>query len=275
MQQIIYFFIRNKNFLLFAVLFFLSVVLTIRTHSFHNSAFASSANFLSGGIYSVKSSITAYFGLETENQKLVDENIRLRKTLESYKRLSDPRLDTVFPSEKFQYISAKVINNSYSKTRNQLTLNKGSNDSIEKEMGVITTKGIVGVISNTSKNYATVRSILNTNSQVSAKLKKSNHAGFLVWDGENPNIVQLTDVPRLAPILVGDTIVTDGKSTIFPRDMLIGTIKDYRLNDADDYYQLDVLLFDDMTNLSNVYAIENREAIEIKQLENPDNNAEQ
>ena len=275
MQQIIYFFIRNKNFLLFAVLFFVSVVLTIRTHSFHNSTFVSSANFFSGGIYSVKSSVTDYFGLETENQKLVDENIRLRKTLESYKRLEGERLDSVFPSEKFQYISAKVINNSYSKTRNQLTLNKGSNDRIEKEMGVITTKGIVGVISNTSKNYATVRSILNTNSQVSAKLKKSNHAGFLVWDGEDPNIVQLTDVPRLAPILVGDTIVTDGKSTIFPRDMLIGTIKEYHLNDADDYYQLDVLLFNDMTNLSNVYAIENREATEIKQLENPDDNAEQ
>ena len=275
MQQIIFFFIRNKNFLLFALLFFIAVFLTIRTHSFHESKFVSSANFISGGVYSLKSSVTGYFDLESENNSLADENVRLREQLEAYK--SSTEIDGIENSSiggKFNYRGARVINNSYSRTKNLITIDKGTNDGIQNEMGVITTNGIVGIINSSSKNYATVQSILNSNSQISAKLKKSNHFGFLVWEGGNPNRIQLTDVPRLAPILVGDTIVTDGKSTIFPRGLMVGTISDYTLDEAADYYTLEIELFNDMTNLNHVYVIENRHSEEILQLENEDPDAE-
>lgn len=275
MQQIIFFFIRNKNFLLFALLFFISIFLTIRTHSFHQSKFVSSSNFVSGGVYSIKSSITGYFDLETENDKLAEENMRLREQLEGYK--SSTLIDGIENSTiggKYNYFGANVINNSYSKTKNLITLDKGTNDGIQNELGVITTNGIVGIINSTSRNYATVQSVLNSNSQISAKLKKSNHFGFLVWNGGNPNRVRLMDVPRLAPILVGDTIVTDGKSTIFPRGLLVGKIVDYNLGESDDYYTLEIELFNDMTNLNHVYVIENRHKDEILQLENEDLDAE-
>ncbi|MFT5103257.1 MAG: rod shape-determining protein MreC [Candidatus Latescibacterota bacterium] len=276
MQQIIFFFIRNKNFLLFALLFFISLVLTVRTHSFHESKFLSSANFVSGSVYSIKSSITGYFDLALENDKLAEENMRLREQLEGYK--SNTLIDGIENSSiggKYNYFGAKVINNSYSKTKNLITIDKGTNDGIQNELGVITTYGIVGIVNRTSRNYATVQSLLNANSQISAKLKKSNAFGFLVWKGGNPNRVQLTDVPRLAHILVGDTIVTDGKSTIFPRGILVGTIVDYDLSEEDDYYTLEIELFNDMTNLNHVYVIENRHSQEILQLENEDLDAEQ
>ena len=276
MQQIIFFFIRNKNFLLFALLFFISLVLTVRTHSFHESKFLSSANFVSGSVYSIKSSITGYFDLALENNKLAEENMRLREQLEGYK--SNTLIDGIENSSiggRYSYFGAKVINNSYSKTKNLITIDKGTNDGIQNELGVITTNGIVGIVNRTSRNYATVQSLLNANSQISAKLKKSNAFGFLVWKGGNPNRVQLTDVPRLAHILVGDTIVTDGKSTIFPRGILVGTIVDYDLSEADDYYTLEIELFNDMTNLNHVYVIENRHSQEILQLENEDLDAEQ
>ena len=91
-------------------------------------------------------------------------------------------------------------------------------------MGVINSLGIVGIIDNTSNNYATVISILNIKSQINAKIKKSNHFGSLTWDGKNTGFVQLTDVPRLASIKKGDTIVTGGQSVIFPENINIGTI---------------------------------------------------
>jgi len=265
-QQIIFFFLRNKNFLLFAVLFIISIGLTIQSHSFHSSKFTSSANFLSGGIYSAKSNITGYFGLREENQTLIDENKNLRVLLSNQENISETTYDSRDTIRQFDYISAKVINNTYSKTKNLLTLEKGLKDGIKIDMGVITSNGIVGIVNKVSKNYATVQSILNTNSQINARLKNSNHFGSLVWNTKKPSIVQLTDVNRLAPIKIGDSIVTDGKSTIFPQGIPIGTISAFELGENDSY-NLDILLFNDMTNLKHVYIIKNNEAEEIKMLE--------
>ena len=141
-------------------------------------------------------------------------------------------------------------------------------------MGVITSKGLVGIVNNVTKNYARIQSILNTNSQINAKLKKSNQFGFLTWNTKDPNVIQLIEIPRIAQLVVGDTIVTGGKSSIFPKGILIGTIKDFKLS-KDDSYIVDVLLFNDMTNLGHVYAIENKDIEEIEMLEKEVENAEQ
>lgn len=267
MQQILFFFIRNKNFLLFAVLFLFSLVLTVNSHSFHSTKFMSSANFLSGGIFTFKSNINTYFGLEEENQKLIQENVFLRKELEAFKmNAAGKTLDSATLPSKYSFIAAQVINNSYSKTKNILTIQKGSIDSVTIDMGVITSNGIVGIVNNVSKNYATVQSILNTNSQINARVKNSDHFGSLTWDTKAPNVAQLKDVNRLATVKVGDTIITDGKSTIFPEGLLIGTIKAYELGENDSY-NLDIQLFADMTNLKHVYVIDNKESEEIRLLE--------
>ena len=267
MQQILFFFIRNKNFLLFSVLFLFAFALTIQSNSFHTAKLTSSANFLSGSIYTAKSNALGYFGLRNENSKLLNENVILRKELEAFKNnLELVKIDSSNLSAKFDFVLARVINNSYSKTKNLLTIKKGSNNGIKIDMGVITSNGIVGIVNNVSKNYATVQSLLNTNSQINARLKNSNHFGSLKWNTKATNIVQLTDVNRLAPVKVGDTIITDGKSTIFPEGLLIGTIKKYELGENDSY-NLDIQLFNDMTNLKHVYLIANNDAKEIKELE--------
>jgi len=272
MQQILFFFIRNKNFLLFCALFTLSLALTINSHSYHKNKFVNSANFLSGGLYSAKSNVTDYFDLDDENKKLVEENIRLREQLEIFKwNATDLKIDSSSIVAKYTFVPARVINNSYSKTNNLLTLNKGARQNLKIDMGVISSKGIVGIINKVSNNYATVQSILNTNSEINAKLKNSDHFGSLVWDMEKPNVVQLIEIPRLTPIAVGDTIITGGRSTIFPEGIAIGTIKDFELSRDESSFKLNVDLFNDMTNLGQVYVIENKEKEEIKALElNPD-----
>ncbi|MBZ0327412.1 MAG: rod shape-determining protein MreC [Altibacter sp.] len=276
MQQIIFFFIRNKNFLLFAVLFFISISLIVRTHSYQKSKYVSSSNFISGSIYAIKSDITTYFGLKQENRKLVEENLRLHKQLENLKSGNiPPPLDSTLLPSKYVFFSANVVNNTYSKTKNNITIDRGANDGLEIDMGVITSKGIVGIVNNVSKKYATIQSILNTKSQINAKLKNSEHFGSLVWNTKAPNIVQLIDIPRIAKVEVGDTIVTGGKSTIFPKGIRIGTVKEAVLELDDNYYDLNIRLFNDMTNLKNVYIIKNMDAIEIEQLEKEADDAEQ
>ncbi len=270
MQQIILFFIKNKNTLLFLVLFGISFVLTIQSHSFHKSKFISSANFFSGGLYAIKNNIVDYFHLKEENQKLTEENARLRKAV--FNKNSVLKEDTT--ALKYQFITAEVINNSYSKSNNKLTINKGSKDSILQDMGVITTKGIVGIIEDTSKNYAVVQSILNSQSRIFLKLKNTNHFGFLTWDMQDPNTVQVIDFPPLAPVKKGDTLVTGGNSAIFPEGILVGTITDFSFSKNENDYFLTVKLFNDMTNLNYVYIIKNNHYTEIKTLENNLNDAE-
>lgn len=269
MQQIIYFFIRNKNFLLFAVLFTISVALTIQTHNYHNDKYISSANFITGGIYTFRNNITDYFSLGKENEQLLQENVMLRKRLANFSEtVTAEKPDSTLLPNKYEYFTARVINNNYSKTKNQLTLDKGSNDSIKIDMGVITSKGIVGIVSNVSKNYATVQSILNTKSRINAKLKKSSHFGSLIWNTEAPNVAQLVDIPRLAQLEKGDTIITGGRSTIFPEGIPIGSVRDFHLDNDDNYYYVNIDLFNDMTSLEHVYLIENNDAAEILNLEN-------
>lgn len=267
MQQIINFIIRNKNFLLFLLLFSIGLSLTIQSHSYHKSKFINSANFLTGGVYQTATGISSYFGLKQQNDILIEENNRLKSILYNSKNntLKDS-LVRINSSNTYKFTAAKIEKNSYSLTNNYLTINKGEKDSIREDLGVITSKGIVGIIDNTAKNYARVLSILNTNSKINAQLKTSNHFGILTWDGKHHNKAQLIDIPKQASITIGDTIITGGKSTIFPKGVPIGSVTSSKLDETENYYTIQVQLFNDMTNLSHVYVIENRHAEEILNL---------
>lgn len=276
MQQIIDFFIRNKYFLLFCVLFLTAIGLTINAHSYHKNRYVSSANFLSGGIFSIKSGITDYFDLKYQNEKLSKENQQLRELIANSADNSGSIDSLPIPMERnIYFISAKVINNNFSKTKNQITLDKGLKDSVEIDMGVISPEGIVGIVSHASNNFSSVQSVLNTRSQVVAKFKKSNHFGTLTWNAKDPHIVQLREIPRIAPVQEGDTIVTDGKSTIFPEGIPIGTVRDFSIAPESDYFQINIDLFTDMTSIKHVYLVKRTGAEEIRTLEKEATNVEE
>ena len=254
--------------MLFLLLIIVSLSLTIQSHSFHKSKVISSANFLSGGVYEKMNNINEYFNLKIQNDELAKENARLKGLLFNLKDTTKlPEVDSIYGVKKIDIIISKVIKNSYSVHENYLTLNSGSKQGIKQDMGVINSLGIVGVIENTSTNYATVLSILNTSRPLNAKIKKSGHYGSLTWNGKSTGFVQLTDVPRLASVRKGDTIVTGGLSDIFPENINIGTIDRVLTDNETNFYTLDIKLFNDMTSLGYVYIIKNKDTPEIKNLE--------
>ena len=114
MQQIINFVIRNKNFLLFLLLFAVSVGLTIQSHAYHKSQFISSANRLTGDTYSMFSSISQYFGLRGENQRLQQENERLRQQLFNARENPDKYRASILDSNVV-VVTGRVYKNSYNK----------------------------------------------------------------------------------------------------------------------------------------------------------------
>jgi rod shape-determining protein MreC len=268
MQQIFTFIFKNSNRLLFLLLLGISFSLTIQSHSFHKSRVINSANFLSGGVYEQLSEFDEYLNLKSQNEALAQENATLKSLL--FKTADSSvaaRLDSIKGVRTEDIIVSKVIRNSYSVYENYLTINSGERQGIKPDMGVINSLGIVGIIDNTSPNYATVISILNKKSQINAKVKKSNHFGSLIWNGKSTGFVQLIDVPRLASVRKGDTIVTGGQSVIFPENINIGTIDKVYIDNETNYYTLDIKLFNDMTNLGHVYIIKGKDRQEIINLE--------
>lgn len=270
MQQIINFILRYKNFLLYVFLLGVSLILTVQSQSYHRSKFFDSANWLTGNIYSATNDITTYFGLGEENRKLVEENKRLRMLLFNQEKESPPPLDST--QINYKVISGHVIKNSYSLPRNYITIDKGSVDGLKTDMGVITAQGVLGIVENTSKNFATVQSILNTKSRINAKLKNTNNYGSLVWDTEDYQTVQLKDIERMVTLNIGDTVVTGASSSIFPENIPIGVIKKFDLNNSQSSYSIDIRLFSDMTTVKNVYIIENIQREEIIELESKTSN---
>lgn len=268
MQQIFNFIYKNSNRLLFLLLLGISLFLSIQSHSYHRSKLISSANFLSGGVYEKINNVSEYLNLRTQNDALAQENAKLRSLLFNVKDTSSiKKLDSLKGVNQNDIIVSKVIHNTFNTHENYLTINSGSLQGVKSDMGVINSLGIVGIIDNTSNNYATVISILNVKSQINAKLKKSNHFGSLTWDGKSTGFVQLTDVPRLASIRIGDTIVTGGQSVIFPENINIGTVSKRYYENETNYYKIDVKLFNDMTNLGHVYIIKSKNRDEIINLE--------
>ncbi|MFV5702900.1 rod shape-determining protein MreC [Flavobacterium sp. XS2P12] len=268
MQQIFNFIFKNSNRLLFLLLLGISLVLTIQSHSFHRSKIISSANFLTGGVYEKINSANEYLNLKTQNDALALENAALKSQLFNRKDTTAvQKLDSLKGVKAKDIIVSKVIHNSYNVHENYLTLNSGELQGIKSDMGVINSLGIVGIIDNTSPHYSTVISILNKKSQINAKIKKSNHFGSLIWNGKSTGFVQLIDVPRLAAIRKGDTIVTGGQSVIFPENINIGTISKIYTDNQTNYYTLDIKLFNDMTNLGHVYIIKSKDREELINLE--------
>jgi rod shape-determining protein MreC len=212
--------------------------------------------------------VSEYLNLRTQNDALAQENAKLRSLLFNTKDTTAiPKLDSLKGVKPTDIIVSKVIHNTFNTQENYLTLNSGSLQGVKPDMGVINSLGIVGIIDNTSSNFATVISILNVKSHINAKLKKSNHFGSLSWDGKNTGFVQLTDVPRLASIRIGDTIVTGGQSVIFPENINIGTVSKRYYENETNYYKIEVKLFNDMTNLGHVYIIKSKNRDEIINLE--------
>ena len=167
----------------------------------------------------------------------------------------------------FIYSNAKIISNNISLLKNYLIINKGSIDGVVREMGIISSEGIIGIIDEVSENYSSVMSILNLNSKINAKVKRTSHFGSLEWEGLDIDILILKDIPKTAKINIGDSVVTGGMSAIFPENIKIGIVSNVSTNNnLDNYLRIEIKLHNDMSKLRNIYLLSSLFKNEIEQL---------
>lgn len=213
--------------------------------------------------------VRGYFSLAGQNEELALENHRLREMLREYEdaaKATDISLQSVTRDDGFVYTPAQIIKSGTNSQHNYLILDKGSEDGIVQNSGIISSKGVIGIVDAVSRHYSYAISFLNTEVNISSRLGGTGAVGPLAWDGKNTDGAILKEIPLQYRYSPGDTVYTSGYSVIFPPDIPLGTAGDASIiNGATN--EITVNLFQDYTALKFVTIVRNTRASEIEALE--------
>ena len=213
--------------------------------------------------------VRGYFSLAGQNEELALENHRLREMLREYEdaaKATDISLQSVTRDDGFVYTPAQIIKSGNNSQHNYLILDKGSEDGIVQNSGIISSKGVIGIVDAVSRHYSYAISFLNTEVNISSRLGGTGAVGPLAWDGKNTDGAILKEIPLQYRYSPGDTVYTSGYSVIFPPDIPLGTAGDASIiNGATN--EITVNLFQDYTALKFVTIVRNTRAAEIEALE--------
>lgn len=271
MRNLIEFLSKNYHWLLFVILEAVSVSLLFSYNSYQSSVWFSSANMISGEVYSVRSKVSSYFDLATINKELAAHNIELEQQLQSSrKRIAELTKDSTALLSQipvgYRVIQAQVVHSSINKRDNLITIDKGSADGIRKDMGVVSGNGVVGIVYLVGTHYSVVIPILNSQSNISCTIRDRGYFGYLRWQGGDCGYAYVEDIPRHAHYKNGEVIETSGYSSVFPKGMTVGKIV-CTFNSSDGLsYRVKTKLATDFANLRDVCVIDNspmQEQIEI------------
>lgn len=225
-----------------------------------------------GYFWGVSENIADYASLRTENRHLAEEILRLTETitrLEEEAAAAATRDSADYTTAwrgKYEFIPAEVIKNSVNKQHNYLIIGKGSDDGVRPQTGIITSRGVIGIVDAVSRHYSYAISFLNSDSSISARIGKDGAAGPMAWDGKGSGNALLREIPLQVKFEEGDTVYTSGFSTIFPPDIPIGRITGSRIvNGAT--FEIKVSLFQDFSSVRHVCLVRNRDLDEIMSLE--------
>ena len=275
MNNLLVFLKRYFHVLTFVGLQVLCLVMISRTMNYPGFAIARATKVLTTPINRMCYSVIRHFNYSKENQYLTDQNLALLNAQEGNFLISS---DSVTPVQGnytdslgrtkrvrlYEYTSANVIYNTIHKKNNYLMIDKGSDDGIEPDMSVLSAEGVVGVVSEVSRHFATVISLLHPDCQISAKVQPANQLGTITWRYGDPQSVYLEDIPEHLNINEGDSVLTSGYSNIFPSGILVGTVSEKSKNPTASFLTLKVKLATDFNHINTVYVVRNlyREELE-------------
>ena len=266
MRNLLEFLSKYYHWLLFAVLEVTSFVLLFQFNSYQGSVWFTSANAVVGKLYELESSIESFFSLTKVNKDLTLRNFYLERQVNQLSRLYyDLTKDTTIAERneleflsRYKLIPANVVSNSVDRNDNLMTIDRGSKDGVEKDMGVACGNGVVGVVYLVSDHYSVVMPVLNYHSRISCAIRRRGYFGYLKWQCGDANIAYVEDVPRHAKFKRGDWVETSGYSSIFPPGVLVGKIIEVYNSRDGLSYRLKVQLTTDFGNVRDVCVISDK-----------------
>ena len=266
MRNLLEFLSKYYHWLLFAVLEVTSFVLLFQFNSYQGSVWFTSANAVVGKLYELEANVESFFSLTKVNKDLTLRNFYLERQVNQLSRLYyDLTKDTTIAERneleflsRYKLIPANVVSNSVDRNDNLMTIDRGSKDGVEKDMGVACGNGVVGVVYLVSDHYSVVMPVLNYHSRISCAIRRRGYFGYLKWQGGDANIAYVEDVPRHAKFKRGDWVETSGYSSIFPPGVLVGKIIEVYNSRDGLSYRLKVQLTTDFGNVRDVCVISDK-----------------
>lgn len=248
----------------------------LRFNSYQGSVWLTQANAVVGRVTEWESKVLRFLYLSAENDSLVRENLVLQHSIkvvrDEVERLSkDSTYTERLQAERLSrldLVPAKVVANSVMQKDNFLTVNVGSADGVEPEMGVVSGTGVVGIVCKVTPHYALVMSVLNSKSSISARLRGTEYFGYMKWEGGSPLMASMDDVPRHARVKEGDAVETSGYSSVFPPGIFLGRVA--RIRDSKDglAFVLDIQMSTDLAKIGSVCVVRNKDKAELDSLYN-------
>lgn len=274
MRNIFLFIRRYFNFILFLLLQGFSIYLIVHYSNYHKAVFSKSMNQVTGRVNEQYSKVEYYFQLKKTNDSLVAANEKLYNKLKADFEMPDTaanylvdsiKVDSMEHIRKYRYLPAKVVYNSVASQSNFIVLGRGSSAQVKEGMGVIDpNRGVVGIVTEVSKDFAVVMSLLHKDSHLSGKLLKGGETGTLSWDGKTPNFISLGAIPKSAKVAKGDTVISSGFSTSIPKGMMMGIVDEVKADKGTNNFLIRLKTAANFYNLEYVYVIENKQAENIK-----------
>ena len=260
-------FIQKHHFvILFLVLEVLCITMLTLTQNFHRQKRINTTNDIVGKIYATGTDIGDYFRLGKINRNLAEENAMLRRQLAVVSDTLEGYTETVNKDTIYEFIPARVVNNTVNRPNNYLLIDKGRADGIEKDMGVISSEGIVGIVSDVSAHYASVMSLLHSYSTISVRFKNNGQLGILHWGTTNYRYGIIDDIPTHLLLQSGDTVVTSSYSFIFPENLMAGTVTELIQSPSGTLNKAKIRFATDFSTLKNVYVIHHTNKAELDAL---------
>lgn len=188
--------------------------------------------FVRNKINNNEQEISEINSLKEENKSLREENTKLKEAereLEILKSENNKLKDHLNLKNKYAdytTVPGDVIERTYSNYDKIIVINIGKKDGIDVNMPVISESGLVGHVLSVTDNSAKVQTIVDTGSTVSATISTAPESILVKGTISNSEQIKATSIPADATILQGDAVITSGLGGIYPKGILIGTIKD-------------------------------------------------
>ena len=198
-------------------------------------------------------------------QNVREENRQLRRDIELLRGQNNQLRDSVSATPRYEtllnfkqqipsrIVAAQVIGRDATNWYRGVILNKGENDGVRSEMGVITPAGVVGRIVKTNSTSSVVLLVTDPNNAIAGLVQRTRHEGIV--EGTSHGRARLKYIPLLSRVQPGDRVVTSGLTGAFPRGLAIGGLTQVEKSEGDLFQSAEIDPAVDLSKLDEVLVI--------------------